>query len=86
MYLAIKIPIIESERGWGERIDDYMVCKTMEDAKSFIDEFNSKNTEEKTPDWYMYAENSFIPVTLTESQTKIINKLGKIWWSTIKNM
>lgn len=45
MHVAIKIPVIESERGYGSKVDDYMICKSVEDANAFIEEFNSKNNE-----------------------------------------
>lgn len=55
-YIAIKVPVVESERGWGRKIDDWMVCLTIEDAQAFKKEFNSENISSTTPDWYMQAE------------------------------
>lgn len=56
--LAVMVPVIESERGWGQKIDDHMVCLTNEDAGNFSKEFNGKNKPGPTPDWYMYAVNN----------------------------
>ena len=40
--LAVKIAVIESEAGWGRKIDDWMVCLSIEDAKSFEKELISE--------------------------------------------
>lgn len=52
----IKVNIIESERGWGSKIEDVKEFKTLEEAKAFIADFNSQNNLPYVPDWYMYAE------------------------------
>jgi hypothetical protein len=49
------VHIIESEAGWGQKIDDVKAFDTRALAKEFVDSFNSKNTEELVPSWYMYA-------------------------------
>lgn len=57
----VKVEIIESERGWGSKVDEvkYFEAETSEEALKVANEFcknyNSKNTEEVVPDWYMYA-------------------------------
>lgn len=51
-----KVNIIESERDWGSKIDEVREFDTKEQADKFIEEFNSKNNEDKVPDWYMRAE------------------------------
>jgi hypothetical protein len=50
-----KVDIIESERGWGQKVDETKEFKTYAAAKRFVDKFNSKNTEASAPDWYMVA-------------------------------
>ena len=52
----VKVNIIESERGWGQKIDEVKEFATMELAEAFVTEFNSRNTEHAVPDWYMRAE------------------------------
>lgn len=32
MPTAVKIAVMEYERGWGSKIDDWMVCLSVEDA------------------------------------------------------
>ena len=81
--IAIKVPVIESERGWGAKIDDYMVCLDSEAAKAFIIEFNSKNTESKTPDWYMYADSNINSIELTGSQFTYLVNNGNTWLSIL---
>jgi hypothetical protein len=51
-YTAV---LIESERGWGQTIQDQEEFDSEEDRDSFITKYNSKNTEDDAPDWYMYA-------------------------------
>lgn len=53
---AYKVNIIESERGWGQKIDEVKYFDNEVEAKSFVREFNSKNDKPYVPDWYMYAE------------------------------
>lgn len=51
----IRVYIIESEREWGQRVDETKEFETRELAEAFVTEYNSKNTEKTVPDWYMYA-------------------------------
>lgn len=51
-----KVIIIESERDYGQKIDEIKYFESEDIAKGFVKEFNSKNNLTKTPDWYMYAE------------------------------
>lgn len=60
-----RVTIIESERGWGQRVDEIKIFdgpNAKEDADKFVNEFNAKNTSKTVPDWYMYAE---IPYRVT---------------------
>lgn len=50
-----KTDIIESERGWGQKIDSTKIFDSKDEADKFVKEFNSRNTEDSAPDWYMYA-------------------------------
>ena len=50
------VHIVESERGWGQKIDDVKEFPTLGEAKAFVLEFNSANDLAYVPDWYMYAE------------------------------
>lgn len=57
-----KVDIIESERGWGQKLDQTVLFETEEDAMSFINKYNADNNKDTVPDWYMYATpNNFIP-------------------------
>lgn len=51
----IKVVIIESERGWGQRVDEIKEFDDKPTAKAFVKEFNAENDKEVVPDWYMYA-------------------------------
>ena len=50
------VTIIESERGWGQRVDEVKTFKTKAEADVFVEEFNSHNNKATIPYWYMYAE------------------------------
>ena len=49
-----KVEIFESESGWG-KLEDVKFFDNQKEAATFAHEFNSVNTENETPDWYMYA-------------------------------
>ena len=52
---AVKVNIIESERGWGQKIDSVKHFDTREEAEAFCVEYNKENNKYIVPDWYMYA-------------------------------
>lgn len=53
---AFRVNIIESERGWGQKLDDVKYFDNELEAREFVKKYNSKNTAPVTPDWYMYAD------------------------------
>lgn len=50
-----KVHIIESERGWGSKVDDVKEFATEEERENFIAAYNSQNNETVVPDIYWYA-------------------------------
>lgn len=52
---AYKVTIIESERGWGQKIDEVKYFDNESEAKKFCDTYNGYNDKPEVPDWYMYA-------------------------------
>lgn len=57
----VRVNIIESERGWGRKVDETKTFKTRAAAEKFVKKYNQKNEDDwkktKTvPDWYMQAE------------------------------
>jgi hypothetical protein len=53
---AVRVLIIESERGWGQKVEDVVLFETHEDAVKFVTFYNQKyNNKPTVPDWYMYA-------------------------------
>lgn len=54
----IVVNIIESERGWGSRVDEVkeFPIDKMQEALDFVEKFNEQNNSDTVPDWYMYAE------------------------------
>ena len=56
MITKFRVDIIESERGWGRKIDEVKYFDTSAEAKAFEARYNACNTEPTAPDWYMQAE------------------------------
>jgi len=52
----VQVYIFESERGWGQRVDEVKEFPTREEADAFVEEFNRHNDLPEVPDWYMYAK------------------------------
>ena len=55
MASKVKVAIIESEAGWGTRVDEVREFDDMEKAQKFIREYNAHNVANTAPSWYMYA-------------------------------
>lgn len=51
------VPMLESERGWGQKIDGYAgPFDTFDQADVFRAEYNGKNnSEQRVPDYYIMA-------------------------------
>ncbi len=80
---AFKVEIIESERGWGSKVDDYMICLSQQDAELFKEEFNSFNISVTIPEWYM-AASSISTIELNDAQLQKLNEYKRIYWSQLK--
>lgn len=51
-----QVHIIESERGWGSKIDEVYHFDTEKEARDWAEAYNKKyNNEPTVPDWYMSA-------------------------------
>ena len=55
--MSFVVPMYESERGWGAKIDGYAgPFATLEEADDFQRRYNAKNNnEDVVPDWYIVA-------------------------------
>ena len=51
-----RVVIIESERGWGQRVDDVFYFTEADEAEKWVTQYNAVNALPEVPDWYMYAE------------------------------
>lgn len=60
MKAAYRVDYIESERGWGQRIDFQRDFDNLEEATKAVAEFNAQNKETVVPDWYMYATTPYL--------------------------
>jgi hypothetical protein len=50
-----RVDIMEYERGWGSRLDESIYFDNEVEAKDYVTKFNSQNTADTAPDWYMVA-------------------------------
>ena len=54
---AFRVDIIESERGWGSKIDETIYFDNEQEARQYVIDYNLKwNNKDYVPDWYMVAE------------------------------
>lgn len=51
----IRVCIIESERGWGSKVEEVKYFDTLVEAEAFCTEYNKDNNLAVVPDWYEYA-------------------------------
>jgi len=52
-----RIDIVESERGWGSKVDDSIYFTDRDEAIAWAADYNKKyNPAGPVPDWYMVAE------------------------------
>lgn len=55
--MKTKVYIIESEVGWGQKVEETIEFDSRKLAVEFCRDYNEKYNppKYKTPDWYMYA-------------------------------
>lgn len=54
---AYRVDIIESERGWGSKIDESIYFDNELEARLYVKVYNdTHNTATEVPDWYMRAD------------------------------
>ena len=55
--MEINVEIIESEKGFGQKVDEVKPFPNREEAEAFCSEYNTRYNppKDQTPDWYMYA-------------------------------
>lgn len=77
--MSFVVPMYESERGWGAKIDGYTgPFDTAQEADAFVDAYNKKhNSEERVPDYYIKALE---PVPHRNQQCAYKGALD--WWQS----
>ena len=52
-----KVLIIESESGWGQKVDEVKEFDTPEEAEQFVRKYNREHNPlcDEVPSWYMFA-------------------------------
>lgn len=61
MPKAYRVDIIESERGWGQKVDDTLYFDNEAEARQYAIDYNERHNPplkpgQGVPDWYMYAD------------------------------
>lgn len=56
MRAVYRVVVIESEAGWGQRVDEIRDFKTKAEADAFVKATNSANTASHAPDIYWRAD------------------------------
>ena len=56
-----RVVIIESERGWGSKVEDELYFDNEAEARAYVEDYNRKSMPalapgQGVPDWYMRAE------------------------------
>jgi len=51
----IEVLIVESELGWGQRIEEVKEFTTKAKAEAFVKKYNARNTAKEVPECYTYA-------------------------------
>ena len=56
-WKTVRVKVIESERGWGQKIIERHGFDTLEKAKKFVETFNAEHCppRDNVPDYYMQA-------------------------------
>ena len=59
--MKTRVLIIESESGWGQKVDEIKEFETKELAEDFANTYNRTHNagalnKSSVPDWYMYAQ------------------------------
>jgi hypothetical protein len=60
MNAKYAVDIIESERGWGQRVDETKYFDDKVTAEQFVEKYNAKNNLPAVPDWYDYASQPYL--------------------------
>lgn len=54
---AYRVDMIESERGWGQKLDEVLYFNNEQEACDYARDYNLKhNNLNYVPDWYIRAE------------------------------
>ena len=54
---TVIVEIVESESGWGQKVDSTVEFGTQQEADDYCREYNQKHNppNQQAPTWYMYA-------------------------------
>jgi len=53
--MKFEVVVIESERGWGQKVAWKKTFTSADEAYRYQESINNENTDTVAPDWYMMA-------------------------------
>ena len=53
--MKFEVVVIESERGWGQKVAWRKTFTSADDAYEYQEDINSDNKDDIAPDWYLMA-------------------------------
>ena len=56
MNSKYRVYIIESEAGWGSKVDGHRDFDSFEEANNYYTDYNKQNNQDKVPSIYLRAE------------------------------
>lgn len=84
---AIKVDIIEYERGYGQRDDGSMICASITKAQEFIKRYNNSGDQRReTAECYTRARDTIQAFPITKQQMSFLQKNGNTYWNILKNV
>ena len=53
---AYRVDLVEHDRFLGSKLDESLYFDNEEEARNYVQSFNTRNTARTAPEWYMVAE------------------------------
>ena len=54
--IAYRVDLVEHDRFLGSKLDESLYFDNEEEARNYVQSFNTRNTARTAPEWYMVAE------------------------------
>ena len=54
--IAYRVDLVEHDRFLGSKLDESLYFDNEDEARNYVQSFNTRNTARTAPEWYMVAE------------------------------